>query len=356
MKRRSKFIRLTEDMVRISIIELLVAYAVSRAAWDVAGALRRRRVLTAAPPATDGGAVEEFASSPRLGPFQSVKDLLSRTRTFVKVLLEHPKMLKVYEQHRDDGWFRYGAPPASFAELTDHPALTTLLELRSERSFRSTLRFEADGAVLPTYLPIEEGAAAALGALSLAAAELYELRTGRAQRVVVSQSGAGLTTAQYLFLYAQPSGRWQGLHGFDATMAAEGVVKPHRKAYECGDGGWIFLHGGFPRLKRGITSFLQCECTVASISAAVAQWDALALEEAMQAKGLAATKCRTPDEWRTSVQGKAVLAIPPVCIEARTAAAATAAAGTRRRRRLHVPPPPPRRLRLHHLLLLLILL
>ena len=38
---------------------------------------------------------------------------------------------------------------------------------------------------------------------SLAAAELFELRTGRAQRVVVSQTGAGLTTAQYLYIYVQ---------------------------------------------------------------------------------------------------------------------------------------------------------
>ena len=33
-----------------------------------------------------------------------------------------------------------------------------------------------------------------------------------------------------------PSGRWKGLHGFDGTMAAEGTVKPHRKAYECAVG------------------------------------------------------------------------------------------------------------------------
>ena len=313
--------------MKLSLLELLVAYSLSRVAWDVAHALRRRRVLTAAPPATDGSRVEEFASAPRLGPFEGVNDLFSRTRTYVKVLLEHSRMLAVYEQHRKDGWFRYGAPPASFAELAEHPALRALLELRSSSSsargeLRSTLRFEADGAVLPTYLPIEEGAAAALGALSLAAAELYELRTGRAQRVVVSQSGAGLTTAQYLFLYAQPRGRWQGLHGFDATMAAEGVVKPHRKAYRCGDGGWVFLHGGFPRLKKGITDFLGCECTVDGIGAAVAKWDSLELESAMQAAGLAATKCRTPAEWRESEQGKAVQALPPVCVEARPSNAA----------------------------------
>merc|ERR1719240_623927 len=128
--------------------------------------------------------------------------------------------------------------------------------------FASELRFLADGPVLPTYLPVEEGAAAALGAAALAAADLYEARTGRAQEVKVRQSGSGLMTASYLYMYAQPSGEWKGCHGYDQTMAAEGTVKPQRKAYECKDGRHIFLHGGFPKLKKGLTDFLGCECTV----------------------------------------------------------------------------------------------
>ena len=114
---------------------------------------------------------------------------------------------------------------------------------------------------------------------------------------------------------AQPSGKWKGLHGFDGTMAAEGTVKPQRKAYQCKDGRWIFLHGGFPKLKKGLTDFLACECTVPAMSAACAKWDAEALETAMQAKGLAATMCRTPAEWRASEQGKAMGALPPIVIE-----------------------------------------
>merc|ERR1719240_171588 len=166
--------------------------------------------------------------------------------------------------------------------------------------FASELRFLADGPVLPTYLPVEEGAAAALGAAALAAADLYEARTGRAQRVDVRQSGSGLMTASYLYMYAQPSGEWQGCDGYAQTIAAEGSVKPHRKAYECKDGEFIFLHGGFPKLKKGITDFLDCECTVDAIGAKCKEWDATRLETAMQRRGLAVTKCRTPMEWRDS--------------------------------------------------------
>ena len=196
---------------------------------------RRPRCATLPPVDT----VEEFGPSAALGPFQRPGDYWRRFKCWLKVVMEYPRLVAVFKRHRDDGWFQYGSPPKSFETLAQHPATQSLLNLRhgvcpTERKrrggFKSTLQFEADFPVLPTYLPIEEGAAAALGAVSLAAAELYELRTGRAQRVVVSQSGAGLTTAQYLYIYVQPSGKWKGLHGFNGTMAAEGTVKPQRKA------------------------------------------------------------------------------------------------------------------------------
>jgi crotonobetainyl-CoA:carnitine CoA-transferase CaiB-like acyl-CoA transferase len=174
--------------------------------------------------------------------------------------------------------------------------------------------------VLPTYLPVEQGAASSLGAVSLAAADLYEARTGRAQNLVVKQTASGLMTASYLYFYAQPSGEWRGTHGFDATMNAEGSVKPHRKAYPCADGRHIFLHGGFPKLKKGITDFLGCACTVEAIGAKTMEWEAEKLETAMQRKGLCATMCRTPHEWRQSPQGKVVLGLPPLVFAPRKGA------------------------------------
>jgi len=132
-------------------------------------------------------------------------------------------------------------------------------------------------------------------------------------------------TASYLYFYTQPSGEWKGCHGFDATMAAEGTVKPHRKVYECADGRHIFLHGGFPKLKKGLTDFLECECTVKAMSDKVKRWKADDLEEAMQRRGLCATKCRSPHEWRASPQGRAVLDLPPICFESRRGSGSVAA-------------------------------
>lgn len=179
----------------------------------------------------------------QIGPLLSFRDFWRRLTIWLSLLREYPEVRLVYKKHRADGFFAYGDAPKDFSKLNEHDAMVRLLSMRRKMPasretparvhFHSTLRFHADGAVLPTYLPVEEGAAAALGALSLAAADLYELRTGRAQQVVVRQTAAGLLTASYLFFYAQPSGKWGGCHGFDQTMAAEGSIKPHRKAYQC---------------------------------------------------------------------------------------------------------------------------
>ena len=246
--------------------------------------------------------------------------LSQRLGLWLSLIAEYPHVCKVFKEHLAEGFFQYGAVPRHFKLLGEHVATKQLLDMRRTPKagpFSSAIRWRGDGPVLPTYLPVEEGAAAALGAAALAAADLFEARTGRAQQLDVRQSGSGLMTASYLYMYAQPSGEWKGCDGYAQTIAAEGSVKPQRKAYECKDGRWIFLHGGFPKLKKGLTDFLRCQCTVEEMSAACMKWNAGELETAMQRKGLAATKCRTPMEWRASPQGQVIGKLPPLCFERR---------------------------------------
>ncbi|KAH8074665.1 alpha-methylacyl-CoA racemase [Aureococcus anophagefferens] len=203
-----------------------------------------------------------------------------------------------------------------YEDLGSHVAFAQLEALRARKNdggaFASTVTFAGDFPVLPTYLPIEEGAAACLGILGLAAADLHELRGGSSQEVTVRQSDAGLSTAGYMFLDVEPDGNYGGCKGFEGTIDQEGKVNPVRKAYEAGDGSHVFLHGGFPKLKRGILDFLDAAPTVESIGAAVKKWKGADLEAAMQAKQLAVTLCRTPAEWRASPQGRVVAALEPV--------------------------------------------
>lgn len=260
-----------------------------------------------------------------------------RLHVWFHLLGEYSKMRAVFTAHDAEGYFAYGAPGA-YGDLFQHVATQRLLSFRASRGaggaddegssggvapgggFHSTLHFEDDGSVLPTYLPVEHGAGAALGALGVAAADLFELRTGEAQAVTVRRSDAGLATAAYLFIHVAPGGAYEGCDGFASTIEQEGKVNPVRKAYTCKDGRSVFLHGGFPKLKKGILDFFGgIEPKVEAIAKACADWDSHALEAAMQAAGLAATLCRTPREWRASPQGKVVAHAPLVDIDVRRA-------------------------------------
>ena len=283
-------------------------------------------------------------------------DFILRTTTWWRLVNEYDGMKAIYDQHVTDGFFAYGEPAKSFDAVDEHPAFRELLHLRRLKDDKnlSTIQFVADGATLPTYLPVEEGAGAALGMLGLALADLWSLRNQPTQQVSVSQVGAALSTAGYMFLEVAPHAptNYVGCRGFEGTIAQEGVLKPStnssprlimpssrflpwrrvsgvvnpvRKAYRVGgDGSWIFVHGGFPKLKKGILRFLNVSeaigggkdknAAVAAISAAVGAWSGsgVELEAAMQQAGLAATRCRTPAEWRATKQGKLVAAMPPV--------------------------------------------
>lgn len=62
---------------------------------------------------------------------------------------------------------------------------------------------------------------------------------------------------------------------------------------------------------------MECACTVEQMSEKVGRWKSDDLEREMQAKGLCATKCRTPIEWRDSPQGKVVLGLREIEFEHR---------------------------------------
>ena len=238
----------------------------------------------------------------------------SRLRLWLALLAEYPKMRSAYESHRDAGFFDFGAPPRSFAQLSEHPAAARLLEMR-RAGFGSTLEFEADGDALPTYLPVTHATAAALGAASLAAADLHELRNpGRAQAVRVRQSGAALAAASHVHCRVAPTAGWNGCRGLDAALVAARDAPPQRRLYPCADGGAVFVDCAAPPLQTPrLLEFLGCECRADAIGRAVGAYpSADALEGALQGAGLCAAKARAPREWRESAHGQSVAALPPV--------------------------------------------
>lgn len=155
--------------------------------------------------------------------------------------------------------------------------------------------------LLPTRYPMADMASGTLAAVGLAVAELWRLRTGRLQTVDVDRAaaGIGMSSAEYLRVDGESRDRWDPVTGF----------------YEAQGGRWVYLHGNFPHLRDGLLALLGAENDRDSVAAAVAGWDAQALEDSGAEKGLCAVAVRTREQWLRHPQQKAVAALPLIEIE-----------------------------------------
>jgi crotonobetainyl-CoA:carnitine CoA-transferase CaiB-like acyl-CoA transferase len=151
--------------------------------------------------------------------------------------------------------------------------------------------------VLPTPFRIGAAGAASLAACGLAAAELWQLRTGRRQQVGVDlrQATAALRSGHYL-----------QLAGTDISSARNPIMG----FYPTRDGRWSYLHCNFPNHRAAALAVLGVAEDREAAAGAVATWNATDLEEAIIAAKGAGGMARTQAEWATHPQGVAVAALP----------------------------------------------
>jgi crotonobetainyl-CoA:carnitine CoA-transferase CaiB-like acyl-CoA transferase len=151
--------------------------------------------------------------------------------------------------------------------------------------------------ILPTSFRLGEAATAALSALGLAVSDLWALRTGRHQEVAVDtrQATASLRSGHYLALDGVPvSGEPNAVMG----------------VYPAKDGRWSYLHCNFPNHRAAALGVLGVPEDREAVRRAVAQWDALELEEAIIAAGGAGGMVRTMAEWAHHPQALAIASLP----------------------------------------------
>ena len=151
--------------------------------------------------------------------------------------------------------------------------------------------------VLPTPFRIGAAGAATLAAAGLAATELWQVRTGRRQRVTVDvrQAAAALRSGHYL-----------ALAGTDVSSERNTIMG----FYPSRDGRWSFLHCNFPNHRAAALGVLGVPADRDAVARAVATWNAADLEEAIIAAKGAGGMARTQAEWATHPQGAAVAALP----------------------------------------------
>ena len=182
---------------------------------------------------------------------------------------------------------------------TPHEALRTILPIAGwsdDRSVDVTFTGGADP-VLPTPFRIGVAGAATVAASGLAAAALWEARTGRRQQVSVDlrQATASLRSGTYMKL-------------------GDGEL-PHRRhaimgCYPTKDGRWSYLHCNFPNHRAAALGVLGVAEDRDAVARAVATWNAADLEEAIIAAKGAGGMVRTHAEWASHPQAAAIATLP----------------------------------------------
>src|SRR5271167_2371704 len=180
-----------------------------------------------------------------------------------------------------------------------HDALRTILPIAGwpeERARAVEITGGADP-VLPTPFRIGAAGAAALAATGLAAADLWELRTGCRQEVAVDlrQAVASLRSGHYL----QVNG-----------AKFRNDRNPVMGMYPAKNGRWSYVHANFPNHRAAALKVLGCEENRDAVARAVATWHAADLEEAIIAAKGAGGMVRTGTEWADHPQAAAIAALP----------------------------------------------
>jgi crotonobetainyl-CoA:carnitine CoA-transferase CaiB-like acyl-CoA transferase len=155
---------------------------------------------------------------------------------------------------------------------------------------------------LPSSFRVGVAAQTSIAAATLAAAEVWRLRTGRRQRVSVDMrhAAAEFRSERYLRVDGNsPSEPWDRI----------------ARTYRCGDGRWVRLHTNFPHHRDGVLKLLGCAHDRDAVAAALAGWKAEEFEQAAADAGLVVAMMRSPDEWAAHPQGQAIAAMPVIRIK-----------------------------------------
>ena len=151
--------------------------------------------------------------------------------------------------------------------------------------------------VLSSIFRVGTAASATIGAASLAAAEIWRLRTGNRQEVSLDCRDAAIAfcSEHYTRVVGKSRPRfWSPISGY----------------YRTGDNKWIQLHCQFPHLREGVLKVLDCAEDPEEVQRAVAKWDGLDLERHCRKDGLCVALIRSPDEWSIHPQAEALSELP----------------------------------------------
>lgn len=161
--------------------------------------------------------------------------------------------------------------------------------------------------VFSTRFKVGETCAAVLAGVGVAVSDLWEMKTGKRQRATIDVRGAAAAVRSKNYL------QMPGLDGdfapvrnanFDTMIS---VTQP----WPTRDGRWFLPHFGLPNLQKRVLDVLGCEFNPESVARAVAKWDALDLEAAIDEARACGAMVRSNAEWLDHPHGQ-VLTTKPI--------------------------------------------
>ena len=162
--------------------------------------------------------------------------------------------------------------------------------------------------VFSTRFKISETCASVLAGVGVAVSDIWELKTGRRQNVEIDARRAAATLRSSIYM-EKPDANGD-YHRVVNEMHEKmiGITQP----WPTKDGRWVLPHFGLPHLQKRNLELLGCEPNPASVAAAVAKWDALDLEAAIDEARTCGGMVRSNEEWLATPHGQALAAKPIV--------------------------------------------
>lgn len=151
--------------------------------------------------------------------------------------------------------------------------------------------------VLPARVPIAEVSAMALAEIGDAARSLSVQAGGDPGAVETSvQKGAQSIIS---FALTKVDGE---------AIARTNQSNPLVRHYQCADGRWVYVHGGFPVLASRLADLLgiSVDASFDQVAMAVSAWEGQALEDAIAERRGCGALIRTEAEWQVHPQGATV--------------------------------------------------
>ncbi len=155
---------------------------------------------------------------------------------------------------------------------------------------------------LPSSFRVAAAAEVSIAAAGLAAARIWQLRSGEEQQVAIDMRHAVVECRSERYL------RLEGTPPPPAWDAIAGIYKTRDQRF-------VRLHTNFPHHRDAVCRVLNCKAERDAVQAALMQWDAEPFETAAYAAGGVVSMMRSYEEWSATPQARALAALPVVSIE-----------------------------------------